>query len=332
MFCQFRDAQLKILLVGGAGFIGKRLTHLLLEAGHEVRALSRQARSAHGGNSKLEWLQLDLLDHSSDLDAAVEGCSLVFNCAGELRNEALMEALHVDATARLLAASKRQAKISGRPLHWVQLSSVGAYGPPVCASAERTITEESLPAPRGAYEVTKTKADDLVIGNAQPGVLTVSILRPSNVFGPGMPNGSLRQWGRLIKRRLFFYVGAPGAVSTYVHVDDVVEALILCGFDPAAQGEVFNLSNDCIQEELVNAIAAHLDVGQPFLRLPEGLVRGLALSGRWLKRFPLTQARVDSLVGRTHYRCEKLEAVLGYRPRRAVKDHIGEVLMPDVFR
>ena len=65
MFCQFRDAQLKILLVGGAGFIGKRLTHLLLEAGHEVRALSRQARSAHGGNSKLEWLQLDLLDRSS---------------------------------------------------------------------------------------------------------------------------------------------------------------------------------------------------------------------------------------------------------------------------
>lgn len=332
MLCQFRDAQLKILLVGGAGFIGKRLSHLLLEAGHEVRALSRQARSGHGGNSKLEWLQLDLLDHSSDLDAAVEGCSLVFNCAGELRNEALMEALHVDATARLLAASKRQAKVSGRPLHWVQLSSVGAYGPPVCASAERTITEESLPAPRGAYEVTKTKADDLVIGNAQPGVLTVSILRPSNVFGPGMPNGSLRQLGRLIKRRLFFYVGAPGAVSTYVHVDDVVEALMLCGFDPAAQGEVFNLSNDCIQEELVNAIAAHLDVGQPFLRLPEGLVRGLALSGRWLKRFPLTQARVDSLVGRTHYPCEKLEAVLGYRPRRAVKDYIGEVLMPDVFR
>lgn len=329
MLCQFRDAQLKILLVGGAGFIGKRLTHLLLEAGHEVRALSRQARSAHGGNSKLEWLQLDLLDRSSDLDAAVEGCSLVFNCAGELRNEALMEALHVDATARLLAASKRQAKISGRPLHWVQLSSVGAYGPPVCASAERTITEESLPAPRGAYEVTKTKADDLVIGNAQPGVLTVSILRPSNVFGPGMPNGSLRQWGRIIQRRLFFYVGAPGAVSTYVHVDDVVEALMLCGFAPAAQGQVFNLSNDCTQEELVEAMARHLGAGRPFVRLPEVLARALVAGGSWLERFPLTQARVDSLVGRTHYDCQKLESVLGYRPSRAIPDYISEVFIHD---
>jgi nucleoside-diphosphate-sugar epimerase len=317
---------LKVLLVGGAGFIGQRLCGLLIEAGHEVRALSRKARSgAHADGSQVEWLQLDLIDPNCDLDAAVAGCSLIFNCAGELRNEALMDALHVGATARLLAAGKRQAAVAGRSSHWVQLSSVGAYGPPVSASVERTITEESDLAPRDVYEVTKTKADDLVIGSAEPGVLTVSILRPSNVFGAGMPNASLRQWGRIIQRRCFFYVGAPGAISTYVHVDDVVEALMLCAFHPAAQGEVFNLSNDCVQEDLVNAIASHLGRGCPFVRLPEALVRGLALSGRWLKRFPLTQARVDSLVGRTHYECRKLEAVLGYRPRRAIPDYIAEV-------
>lgn len=316
---------MKVLLVGGAGFIGKKLSHLLLEAGHEVRALSRSRRSGYGDDSRIEWLQLDLLDCNCDLDAAVAGCSLVFNCAGELHDETLMEALHVDATARLLAASKREAVISGRTLHWVQLSSVGAYGPPVSASVERTITEESVLAPRGVYEVTKTRADDLVIGSAKPGVLTFSILRPSNVFGAGMPNGSLRQWGRIIQRRCFFYVGAPGAISTYVHVEDVVEALMLCGFKPAAQGQVFNLSNDCFQEELVNAIACHLGIGRPFLRLPEALVRTLARERGWLKCFPLTQARVDSLVGRTHYKCQKLEVVLGYRPSRAIPDYIGEV-------
>ncbi|MEQ6329122.1 NAD(P)-dependent oxidoreductase [Pseudomonas chengduensis] len=320
---------MKVLVVGGAGFIGKKLSHLLLKAGYEVRALSRSKRSDHGDNSTIEWLQLDLLDQRSDFDSAVAGCSLVFNCAGELHDEALMEALHVDATARLLAASKRQARISGRPLHWVQLSSVGAYGPSASANAERTITEESIPAPYGIYEVTKTRADDLVIGSAQPGVLTVSILRPSNVFGAGMPNGSLRQWGRIIQRRLFFYVGAPGAVSTYVHVDDVVDALMLCGFAPAAQGQVFNLSNDCTQEELVEAMARHLGAGRPFIRLPEVLARTLAAGGSWLKRFPLTQARVDSLVGRTHYNCQKLEAVLGYRPSRAIPDYIGEVFIND---
>ncbi|OEC40027.1 NAD-dependent epimerase [Pseudomonas sp. 1D4] len=321
---------MKVLLIGGTGFIGKKLLLLLLGAGHEVRVLSRKTQSdALFDNSRVEWKQLDLLDLNCDLDAAISGCSLIFNCAGELHNEGLMEALHVDATARLLDACKRRAEASGHTLHWVQLSSVGAYGSPVRANLERTITEESMLAPRGVYEVSKTRADSLVISSAQPGLMTVSILRPSNIFGAGMPNGSLRQWGRIIRRRCFFYVGEPGAISTYVHVDDVVEALMLCGFESVAQGQVFNLSNDCPQEVLVNAMARHFGVAPPFIRLPESLVRVFAMGGRRLAHYPLTQARIDSLVARTHYDCRKLEVVLGYRPRRAISDCIGEVFAHD---
>lgn len=317
---------MKVLLLGASGFIGARLSGLLLGAGHEVRALSRKKRSGEFYDSpRMEWLQLDLLDHNCDLDSAVAGCSLIFNCAGELRDETRMEALHVDATARLLAACKRQAKVSGRAMHWVQLSSVGAYGSSVPANAERTVTEESVLAPRGAYEVTKTRADELVIKCAEPSVLTFSILRPSNVFGAGMPNDSLRQWGRIIRRRCFFYVGAPGAVSTYVHVDDVADALMRCGFEPAARGEVFNFSNDCAQEELVGAVARYFGVGRPILRLPETVARAIAQGGSWLKGFPLTQARIDSLVGRTHYECKKIETLLDVHPCRAIRECIGDV-------
>lgn len=321
---------MKVLLIGASGFIGKRLCRLLLESGYEVRTLSRRKRpDVYACNSRIEWLQLDLLDCNCDLDVAVKNCSVVFNCAGELHNETLMEALHVDATARLLAASRRQSEISGCSLHWVQLSSVGAYGPPASPSMERTIAEDSLVAPRGAYEVTKTKADALIIASSKPGVITFSILRPSNVFGAGMPNSSLRQWGGIIKHRCFFYVGTPGAISTYVHVDDVAEALMLCGFESAARDQIFNLSNDCTQEELVGAMASYFRVGRPLLRLPEALVRFFTAGEHWLRRYPLTQARVNSLVGRTHYKCQKLEAVLGYRPRRAVPDYVGEVFNDD---
>ena len=318
--------QLKVLLLGASGFIGARLSGLLLGAGHEVRALSRKKRSSEFFDSpRMEWLQLDLLDHNCDLDSAVEGCSLIFNCAGELRDETRMEALHVDATARLLDACKRQAKVSGHAMHWVQLSSVGAYGPPVPANAERVVTEESVLAPRGVYEITKTRADELLISSAEPGVLSFSILRPSNVFGAAMPNDSLRQWGRVIRRRCFFYVGVTGAISTYVHVDDVADALMLCGFNSLARGEIFNLSNDCLQEELVSAVACYFGVGCPVLRLPENFVRAIARAGGYLKGLPLTQARIDSLVGRTSYDCKKLEVMLGWRPRRVIHECIGEV-------
>jgi nucleoside-diphosphate-sugar epimerase len=76
---------LKVLLVGGAGFIGKRLAVSLLKAGHDVRALFRKAQSeAPAGDFRIEWLQLDLLDPDYDLDTAIAGCSVIFNCAGEL--------------------------------------------------------------------------------------------------------------------------------------------------------------------------------------------------------------------------------------------------------
>lgn len=237
-----------------------------------------------------------------------------------------MAPLHIDATCRLIKACKELARSSGQPLHWVQLSSVGAYGPAVGnAGAERIVTERTDPAPVGIYEITKTKADELVIAAKEEGVFSYSILRPSNVFGAGMPNESLRQWAQLIRKRLFFYVGSRKAISTYVHVNDVVNALMLCGFDERAKGEVFNISNDCSQEQLVSAIAAKLNVSAPNLCVPESVVRFLSRIFSRVQGFPVTNARINSLVARTRYPSSKIEAVLEYRLQYPVTKTIAEI-------
>ena len=287
--------------------------------------------TAMGTNAAVEIIQCDLLDANFALEKLIDGCSVVFNCVGELHNEALMEPLHVDATRRLVEACKKTAKTSGPPIHWVQLSSVGAYGPaPIKASSERIVTEETFPAPVGAYEMTKTKADELIVAAFEEGVFSYSILRPSNVYGAGMPNNSIRQWGRVIQKRLFFYVGSKGAVSTYVHVDDVIDALMLCGFDDRAKSEIFNISNDCAQEDVVNAIAKQLNLAQPKLRLPEGLIQLVSAIFSSVKGFPLSRPRVEALLARTCYPTDKLNLLLGYQPTRDVKDTIGEVFLDAV--
>lgn len=323
----FRVAFMKVLVVGGTGFIGTRLVRALCGAGHQVRILSRKDPvMLEFDKEAVEFVRVDLLDLGFKLDKVVVGCSVVFNCAGELYNEKLMGPLHIDATLRLVHACRSVAKATGKTVHWVQLSSVGAYGPSVAKpSAERIVTEETATEPVGAYETTKTKADELVISAAEEGAFSYSILRPSNVYGAGMPNDSLRQWANVIRRKLFFYVGAPGAIATYVHVDDVVDALILCGCDSRAKGEVFNISNDCPQECLVEAIAEVLNVSAPKLRVPEGWVRLISNVFSGMKNFPVSRSRIDALVSRTHYPTDKLETVLGYRPRRNTRVSISEV-------
>lgn len=322
---------MKVLVTGGTGLIGAKLVRSLCAAGYTVRIVSRKnlfSQSLDGG--QVEWIQADLLDPACPFEQIVVGCSMVFNCAGELHDEGRMRALHFNATNQLIAAVKYQAKVLKQSLHWVQLSSVGAYGPSSSgASSVRVVTEESSPAPVGTYEVTKTLADSLVMAAAEEGVFSYSILRPSNVYGAGMPNNSIRQWGRMIKKKFFFYIGAPGAISTYVHVDDVVDALILCGFDERAKGQIFNISNDCSLESVVSAMAKALSAPNPSLRLPEGVVRFIASLFSWFKRFPLSHSRIDALVSRTHYPVNKLALVLGYRPTRDVEKTIAEVLFDE---
>jgi nucleoside-diphosphate-sugar epimerase len=318
---------MKVLVVGGTGFIGKKIVAALLELGYFIRIPTRTPDVVCLPKGNIEYIKCDLIGDFGALDELVVGCSIIFNCAGELQDVNKMRALHVDCIKHLLDAAKNEARLNGRCLHWVQLSSVGAYGPPRgAANTDRVVTEQTPLFPVGEYEVTKTEADQLIQSSAEDGILSYSILRPSNVYGVDMPNSSIRQWGRLIKNRLFFYVGEPGAVSTYVHVDDVVSAMLLCASNPSAKDQIFNISNDCYQDQLVCSMAAALGVADPWMRFPEMPIRFLASIFSFAKKFPLTASRIDSLVARTRYPSTKLEEVLAYKPERRIEKTIAEVI------
>ncbi|MCY1540438.1 hypothetical protein D9M68_760780 [compost metagenome] len=110
-----------------------------------------------------------------------------------------------------------------------------------------------------------------------------------------------------------------------MHVDDVVSALLLCGFNPNAKGNIFNISNDCLQEELVCAIAKVVGGSAPWVRIPESVARGAGRAfSRW-PAFPLTQSRIDALVRRTRYPTDKIESYMGFRPQRDIISTIAEV-------
>ncbi len=315
---------MKISITGANGFIGRRLVDALRRQGHAISALSRRTNCILPAD--IHIVKGDLTSMDCPLDQLLEGCEVVFHCAGEIHDAAAMKSLHVDGTQRLLQAVLKEAAQRGQAIHWVQLSSVGTYGPPKgTANAERVVTEDTPTHPLGVYEVTKTLSDELVIQASERGLMTYSIVRPSNVFGANMRNQSLRQLGAMVRKGLFFYVGRPGAVATYVHVDDVVEVLLRCGTDHRAKGKIFNISNDCLLEEMAEGIASTLKVTYPWLRLPEPFMRAAALVIGKVVNIPLTQERINALVARTRYPYLKLERELGFTPRISVPGAIGEV-------
>ncbi len=308
---------MKVCLTGSTGFIGQGLSSKLEDNGFDVLMLTREYKP---NTSKKRYFIANLTDDNVLLDGFLDDASVIYHCAGEIKDTKLMYELHVNGTKRLLQAVDKQIKGTQKPIHWVQLSSVGAYGSASgLANEHRIVTELTECNPIGEYEVTKTIADELVkeLAATQP-LFSYTILRPSNVIGPSMPNQSLRSLVQIIKKRLFFYIGSRTSVATYIHVDDVVDTLILCGTDLRARGQVFNLSNDCNLSEIVSAVAKTSGIKPPTLCLPEKPLRFLVKNLSPIKNIPLTEQRIDALVRKTHYPSKKIKDLLGFVPQRNI--------------
>lgn len=305
-----------VAITGGTGFIGKKLVARLVERGDTVRLLTRSSAVSEKP-SPVEIHKCDLVTVGvNELADTLDGVDVLYHCAGQLKEPLAMRALHVGATKRLTEAA------AGRVGHWVQLSSVGVYGPVAIGA----ITEDSALNPVGQYEITKAESDRIVVEAANRGGFSYSILRPSNVFGAEMTNWSLFGMIAMIDRGFFFYIGKPGASANYIHVNNVVEGLIGCGTMQQAKGGIYNLSDHCTMEHFAGVIAGVLGRASPRLRVSEPIARFAGTTLGKLPGFPLTPSRVDALVKRSIYPITRIREELGYIHVVSMEDGLRELV------
>ena len=147
------------------------------------------------------------------------------------------------------------------------------------------------------------------------------ILRPSNIFGNDMPNQSLRSLLHTVNKGLFFFIGKKNeSLVNYINVNDVVEALMLCGSDERALGEIFNLSQSITVEKMITSFASGRGSNKKIFRLPEIIVRVLISIFGWIPRFPLTPSRIDALTGQCFYDSTKVKKMLGFKYSSSLED------------
>jgi nucleoside-diphosphate-sugar epimerase len=305
-----------VAITGGTGFIGKRLVARHIARGDKVRLLTRKV-AGFESHPLLEVRECDLLIASPAVLAShLQGVDVIYHCAGQLTDVQSMRALHVDATRKLAEAA------AGLIGHWVQLSSVGVYGP----VKSGVVTEDSRFNPIGEYEITKAESDKIVVDAASNGAFSYSILRPSNVFGAGMTNQSLFAMVSMIERGLFFFIGRPGASANYIHVDNVVEGLIRCGTMQQAKGRTYNLSDHCTLEHFVDVIAKALGHSSPRIRIPEPVAQLVGATLGSIPGFPLTRSRVDALIKRSEYSTDRIRQELGYQTVVSIDDGLRELV------
>jgi nucleoside-diphosphate-sugar epimerase len=298
-----------VAVTGGTGFIGRALVEAHLRRGDHVRVLTRRPGREPRGSTAFYG---DLADHTP-ADFA-DGADVLYHLAAELGDPSRMAEVNVRGTRRLLDAT------IGRCGRWVQLSSVGVYG---SGEPGVPITESTVPKPTCEYERSKLEADHLVMNSCNEADLPWCILRPSNVVGATMRNQSAFHLARAVARGRFFYIGRCESISTYVHVDDVVGALI--ALTTAPHGTVVNVSSDCRWTCLVERICDRVGRRPPRLRIPYLAANAIARSVGSIPGVPLTPSRVAALSRIAGYPDTAARRLIDFRPSRPMPAGFDEI-------
>lgn len=292
----------KILLTGASGFVGSNFLRHALEKGFDVIAITRDLRDKNF-HAHLEWYEADLTTEHN-WEKLFDRIDVVVHTAAEINDENVMQLVNFDAPLRLVDAA-----IGAGVRRWVQLSSVGTYG-----RIETGIVDESRDdCPESRYEKTKSDFDIALIEASKLSCMEVCIIRPSNVYGPGMRNQSMEQMLDAICKNLFTFIGPIGASANYVHVRDVVQAIDLCMNRPRAANQIYIVSAWATVETMVRALGAGAGITPSSRRVSLAAAIWLARMMQNLHFWPLTYSRVRALSSRCSYSTGKIEKELGWQ-------------------
>ncbi|OGY79905.1 MAG: hypothetical protein A2550_06355 [Candidatus Jacksonbacteria bacterium RIFOXYD2_FULL_43_21] len=249
-----KAAQKKVLVTGGAGFIGSNLCLLLLEKGYTVYAVdnfvtgNKKNVAVLRGNSNFKFYELDIT--APEFIAAMQEVSLhyIFHlaCPTGVPNIAKLgkEMLLTSAlgTFNVMELARRQkARV-------VFTSSCEVYGQPENFPQKESYNGNVNPiGPRSPYEEGKRFAESVVAYYVRKYGAKAVIVRFFNVYGPGMSLGDQRVIPQFInsilnKQELTIY-GDGRQSRSFLYVDDATSGLLTV-LAKGAVGEVYNVGSE----------------------------------------------------------------------------------------
>ena len=330
-----------VLVTGGTGFIGRRLVTALLEQGGRVRVLTRQPDSALQRRvwnaPNLEIIGGDVTEPAS-LTLACAGIDTVFHLAGFAHAEADgtpdFAARHWAVNAQGTFALLNAAQTAG--VHcFVFLSTVKAVGDP----GSRCVAEDWNAPPETPYGRAKRAAEEQVLAIGRASAMQTVNLRPALVYGPGM-QANLPRLIEAVRRGWLPPLPETGNRRSLVHVDDVVQALLLAAAHPAAAGQTYFVTDgrSYSGQELYRLIRQALGRSVPRWAIPATVLWGAArladgVRGLIGRRERKVQIMLDKLLGWACYDSRRITDKLGYQPlwdlQRALPELVTEKPVED---
>ncbi|HHW33209.1 MAG TPA: dTDP-glucose 4,6-dehydratase [Paracoccus solventivorans] len=304
---------MKILVTGGAGFIGSAVVRLAVARGHQVVNLDALTYAANLGNvASVAESPLYAFEHADIRDRAALDRILaahrpdaVMHLAAESHVDRSIDGpgafieTNITGTYNLLEAARGYWLREGRPegfrFHHISTDEVfGSLG------ATGQFTETTPYDPRSPYSASKAASDHLVRAWFETYGLPVVLTNCSNNYGPyHFPEKLVPVviLNALHGREIPVY-GDGGNVRDWLYVEDHADALLLC-LERGAVGRSYNIGgeNEATNLELVRMICAHLDALRPQAAPHERLISFVADRPGHDRRYAIDPTRIRNELG-----------------------------------
>ncbi|MGB8780511.1 MAG: SDR family NAD(P)-dependent oxidoreductase [Candidatus Bathyarchaeia archaeon] len=238
----------RILVTGGAGFIGSRLVDRLLREGHEVTVLDNLLAGTtknlkeHLSSTSLHMIKADVRN-SRAVKKAVRGATTVFHLAAlvdvplSVENPVLTNDVNVRGTLSILEAS-----LAENVDRFIYISSSAVYG----EARYLPINEEHPTTPLSPYGVSKLAAENYCRNYHEIHGLKTCCLRLFNVYGPRQHansySGVISRFIRKIQSGESPVVYGDGKQTRdFIHLEDVIDACVLPLESVRIDGGTFNV-------------------------------------------------------------------------------------------
>ena len=306
----------RVLVTGGAGFLGANLSLALAERGARVVALDGFLFGGGANPMNLEGSRVELVRgdvREIDLRPLCEGAAVIFNLAAQTshmggQNDPLVDiAVNAVAQVRLIQAA-REAAPDAVVVH---ASTRQFYG-----RVEKLPVDENQPvAPPDANGVSKFAGEQYWLLEHRVRGRPVVSLRLTNCYGPRLRIRDARQtflgiWIRSVLENRPFEVWGGEQLRDMTFVDDVTDAFLRAAVTPRCYGRIFNIG------------------GSPPASLRELADMVVKLAGPpahyTVREFPADRRQID--IGSYHADDSAFRAATGWAPKVSLEDGISRTI------
>jgi UDP-glucose 4-epimerase len=275
-------AMARVLVTGGAGFVGANVVEALVTDGHQVTVLDDLSTgSAHNLGSvwgAVRFVQGSVTDYESVRRLVAEADRVIHlaarNIIASTRNPREDYEVNIGGTLNVLLACRE------RPVQKVVYSSSASiYGNP----RYLPINEDDLVSTLSPYAVSKLAGENYCQAFYESYQLPTVVLRYSNVYGPKQDPANpycgviARFMEQAVRGEPLTVHGDGEQTRDFTYVGDTVRATIVAAFSDLGDGQTFNVATGI--ETSVNRLADHI----------------IGLSGHRLSRTHIDRRDIDNI-------------------------------------